>query len=294
MSVGRNLFRKKTILVPEPFRGGAAAAADESMMIDNEAEKDAEPEAEPEKNAKDDTLSISNLRLSNDADTSVISNSNLSDTNEIQEFPENESRRGEKILEEMNSSTSQHFGEIAPDVMALLDDSQQAMNDSMAAADMAGPSIVTSTPSRPSNSSSASSHPSMPPLMASTTEDSGHSSASDTSDTVFNPQSLVKTQNEKDLLTFIIHCFNCSINRMTPGWTRTISDSISILSKSGRRQRSPGKKDYYNDFIFIYLLLSSLLPQPSKLLSPPHLSSTPTPINLLFRTFYGQCSIHVL
>ena len=113
VSVGKGLFKKKTILVPETFW---RSVMKESMMFNDETDKASKPEAEPWKNpSKDETLSIRNLRLSNDADTSIFSNSNLSDTNEVQEFPENEARPGEKILEEMNSSTNQHFGEITPD-----------------------------------------------------------------------------------------------------------------------------------------------------------------------------------
>ena len=145
-------------------------------------------------NPKDESLSMSNLRLANEGDNSIVSESNLSDTHDIQEFPENSARAGKKILEEMNSSTNQHFGDIPSEVMALPDDSR---NDSIATA---GPQ-VTSTPARPSTSSdsSASSHSSMPPLELSATQDSGHSSASDASDTVFAHQLQETSPMESDM-----------------------------------------------------------------------------------------------
>ena len=133
--------------------------------------------------------------------------------------------------------------------MALLDDSRQAMNDSIATNDNAE-LPVTSTPARQdtsSSASSASSHPSMPPLESSSTQDSGHSSASDTSDTVFTNQPV--TQNfEKDLLKLLILFINARINRKSPRWNPAWSEAIQTSA-----QRLPGMKecsDFYN-YLFI-------------------------------------------
>ena len=147
----------------------------------------------------------------------------------------------------MNSSTNPHFGKIPAEVMALPDDSRQAMNDLIAAQDMAGPPVVTSTPARQDTASTASSHPSMPPLELISTQDSGHSSASDTSDTVFAQQPV--TQNfQKDLLKLLNLFINAHVNRKSPQWTPTRTEASLLLPP-----RFPGMKECseFYDYLFI-------------------------------------------
>ena len=69
-------------------------------------------------------IDISKLRVdSNDADESFISDSNLSDVCEIDEFPENASRKSEKILEQLGDTANPEDLSLGdPDLEHLLDD----------------------------------------------------------------------------------------------------------------------------------------------------------------------------
>ena len=87
-------------------------------------------------------IDISKLRVdSNDADESFISDSNLSDVCEIDEFPENESRKSEKILEQLGDTANPDDLSLGdPDLEHLLDDPDYE----------AAPQDA-STPTRPAN-----------------------------------------------------------------------------------------------------------------------------------------------
>ena len=236
VSIGKGKY-KKTIYLPETFR---PVTDQEDMAVDQDDDHEqVKPDAEPEK--KVPALNLSKLRISNDQedkDTSIISDTNLSNTAEVTEYPENADRAAEKIMEEIDSSTCHQFDQIPDNLMALLDDSRRsAMNDSMAQ-DHSDREVLTSTPARPSSSSSSanSSHPSMPPLLSSSTRDSGRSSASECSDNAFVPQELVKRISKKDLLSFIDMINNLDVVR------------------TERNSDMPGKTIFMKrDFIFIYL-----------------------------------------
>ena len=173
-----------------------------------------EPKGEPVKPAlarneqvsKVEDMEVSALRASQEEDHDVVSESNLSDVQSVEEFPEVELAKTEKILEKMGSAQG------SPGMVELCDDIVMMLNP------------VTSTPKRSStrsegSSSSLSSHPSMPPLMGdgwSTASDSGNASenseapptqAVTASDTV-----KVNSKNE-NLLIILMTMINFSCSR---------------------------------------------------------------------------------
>ena len=264
VSLGRGRYAKKTVFVPDSSLG----SSDDNMMID-QTPKPKTPEAEPQKKPENFKLNLSKLRLDQDPNVSVISNSNLSDTNEVQEYPENADRPAEKAFEEMDTSKCEHFGEIPHNVMALLDDS----NQSIPPAEMTGPS--TSTPAR-SSSSSLSSNSSMPPLESVSsqfTQDSGHSSAGEASDNafVFANQDTVTENFEKDLLIVIEFINDFVVNRMP--------DAPSS-SQGGQTPRSPGKMrcsdiDFITKYLFSYSYSLIIALLPTLLTTSPNLPIIP-------------------
>ena len=141
---------------------------------------------EPTKPAKeeavviDEEMDVSMLRADTDDDNDAVSESNLSDVQVIEEFPEVELEKTEQILEKMGGkpvpSPGESFSELCGDIEMMLNP-------------------TTSTPSRNvSRSSTASTHSSMPPLeelSSSATSDSGN--ATDMSEPPATPASLLST-----------------------------------------------------------------------------------------------------
>ena len=111
-----------------------------------------------EAEAEDEKMDVSTLREEAE-EIDLVSESNLSDVQYVEEFPEVEVAKTEKILESMGTASS-------PGVVELCDDIQLMLSNK-----------VTSTPKR-SSGSSVSTHSSMPPLTDgwSGTSDSGHAS----------------------------------------------------------------------------------------------------------------------
>ena len=114
----------------------------------------------------EEKMDVSELRAAKNADDNdTVSETNLSDVQICEQFPEVEEEKTERILEKMGKSASPGMLELCDDIVMMLH-------------------LVTSTPKRSegSSSSSASTHSSMPPLADgwSGTSDSGN--ASDSSD----------------------------------------------------------------------------------------------------------------
>ena len=134
---------------------------------------------EPAKPAvtKDEKMDVSELRdAKQDDDHDTVSDTNLSDEQVCEEFPEVEEAKTERILERMGTSSSPGMLDLCDDIVMMLHP-------------------VTSTPKRAegSSSSSTSTHSSMPPLADgwSGTSDSGN--ASDSSDAL--PSKAVAAQD---------------------------------------------------------------------------------------------------
>ena len=124
----------------------------------------------------DCALDLSKLRMDGPPllDESFISDTNLSDVCEVDEFPENSERKCEKILEKMgNTATPTDLASGDADLEHLLDDDQLPE-------DRLWPGIIpsTSTPgTTPTRSSDLTQDDSIPPLVYSTESDSGNSSS---------------------------------------------------------------------------------------------------------------------
>ena len=126
---------------------------------------------------KDEKMDVSELRdAKQDDDHDTVSDTNLSDDQVCEEFPEVEEEKTERILERMGTSSSPGMLDLCDDIVMMLHP-------------------VTSTPKRTegSSSSSTSTHSSMPPLADgwSGTSDSGN--ASDSSDAL--PSKAVAAQD---------------------------------------------------------------------------------------------------
>ena len=156
---------------------------------------------------KVEDMDVSALRASKEEDHDVVSESNLSDVQSIEEFPEVELAKTEKILEKMGSAQG------SPGMVELCDDIVMMLNP------------VTSTPKRSSarsegSSSSLSTHPSMPPLMGdgwSTASDSGNASENSEAPPTqaVTASDTVKVNSEtENLLIILMTMVNISCSRI--------------------------------------------------------------------------------
>ena len=165
---------------------------------------------EPTKSAKaevkteDEKMEVSDLRTDNtDDDRDLVSDSNLSDVQVCEEFPEVEEERTERILEKMGKSS--------PGMVELCDDIVMMLNPR-----------VTSTPKRSggSSSSTASTHSSMPPLTDgwSGTSDSANDSSDVSPVEAVTAKDTVTVKLEKNLLINNMLMINslCSRTKTSP------------------------------------------------------------------------------
>ena len=164
-----------------PFKcnlcSGSSFSSEENLSK-HKLERHSKPE--PEVVVQEDDMDVSILRDDTDDENDAVSDSNLSDVQVIEEFPEVELEKTEKILEKMGGkpvpSPGGSFSELCGDIEMMLNP-------------------TTSTPSRNvSRTSTASTHSSMPPLeelSSSATSDSGN--ATDVSEPPATPASLLAT-----------------------------------------------------------------------------------------------------
>ena len=160
--------------------------------------------AKKEQVLEEEEMDVSVLRAGKDDDGhDAVSESNLSDVQVVEEFPEVELEKTERILEKMGKSPSPGMIELCDNIVMMLNP-------------------VTSTPKRSSarsegsSSSSASTHSSMPPLGDgwSATSDSGN--ASDNSDappTKAVTASDTVTVNSEDFLINVLTMINIFCSR---------------------------------------------------------------------------------
>ena len=149
-------------------------------------------------------MDISILREHRVDDLDTISETNLSDEQVVDEYPEVELERTEKILEDMGSKSSPGMVELCDDIVMLLQP-------------------TTSTPkARPegSSTSSVSTHPSMPPLgdgwsatSESATSDSGHATDPEAPPPMAVTAADTVKVNSENLLRIIIFMTNISCSR---------------------------------------------------------------------------------
>ena len=192
---------------------------------------------------------VSLLRDTTDDEHDVISDTNLSDIQVVEEFPEVEEEKTERILEKMGTeSAPAEMG-----VIELCDDIVMMLNP------------VTSTPrvspARSRMSSTASTHSSMPPLesLSSSDNDSGNASGNSNphaADTAA-PDTVKVIHNGKDIyFTYANINISCSRNQTSLASERATGKMIShaMICSILQRVLLP---IYYIYFVNVYFKLCS-------------------------------------
>ena len=161
--------------------------------------------AKAELKAEDEKMEVSDLRADNtDDDRDLVSDSNLSDVQVCEEFPEVEEESTARILEKMGKSPSPGMVELCDDIVMMLHPK------------------VTSTPKRSggSSSSTASTHSSMPPLTDgwSGTSDSANDSSDVSPVEAVTAKDTVTVKLERNLLINNMLMINslCSRTKTSP------------------------------------------------------------------------------
>ena len=172
---------------------GISRAKDDAVKEEGKSDPYSLMKGEPSKPAKaeaeDEKMDVSTLREEAE-DIDAVSEANLSDVQYVEEYPEVEVAKTEKILEKMGTASSPGVVELCDDIVLMLSHEK-----------------VTSTPKRPSRSASSTSstttHSSMPPLADgwSGTSDSGN--ASDSPPTLAVTASDTVKVNLEDWKTYI-------------------------------------------------------------------------------------------
>ena len=192
-------------------------------------------------------LDISKLRVSDEAaNASIVSEGNLSDVmNQVDEYPENESRKSEKILEQLDNTAN-------PEDLSLGDPNLERLLD---APDDDTPPLTSTpaaSPNRPSDIVEEDANDSMPSLESVTDHevDSGNSSGDE----------LVKTNFESDLknsIYYFIHDYIFRLNFHRPLLRRkTLERSRSSYDDVRQNHDYP----FYTIFIYSIYLFLSLFP----------------------------------
>ena len=209
--------------LPLPATGGTIAGITRSENVDTKRARTEDPyglgaktevKGEPSKPVKakrelkmdQEEMDVSILREQRVDDLDTISETNLSDEQVIDEYPEVELEKTEKILEDMGTKPSPGMSELCDDIVMLLQP-------------------TTSTPkAKPdgSSSSSVSTHPSMPPLAdgwsassGSATSDSGHATDPDAPPTMAVTASDTVKVNSETIFQYYNFMTNISCSRTT-------------------------------------------------------------------------------